>query len=324
MTKIKRILTGIFVAALCCAFTACGEGSGPIANDEKVTVVATNFALYDFARAVCGDECDVRMLLSPGSESHDFEATLEDIALLAETDVFVYVGGESKEWVPDVLEASGASDVTQVRAMDFVETYIIETVEGMEDDHDHEHIADDGYDHSQQIDEHVWTSIPNAVTIMSAIRDAVLSEDEGLANAMAENEAAYVAELMDIDAEIREIVDTAARKTVVFADRFPFRYFTEEYGLNYSAAFSGCSSAVEPSLTTVNFLIEQVEENDLPAVFAIEFSDCTTAYAVARETGCEVLEFHSAHNVSKADFESGVTYADIMRKNAENLKIALN
>lgn len=316
MNKGKRIFLPILTAALCFTFPSCGSNS--IANDDRVTVVATNFALYDFARAVCGDECDVRMLLSPGSESHDFEATLEDIALLAETDVFVYVGGESEEWVPDVLEAAGASAVTQVRAMDFVETYIVETVEGMEDDHEHEHTADDGHDH--EIDEHVWTSIPNAVAIMNAINDAVLRENEWFEN----NSASYIAELMDIDAEIREIVDTAARKTVVFADRFPFRYFTEEYGLSYSAAFSGCSSAVEPSLSTVNFLMEQVKANDIPAVFVIEFSDGTTADAIARETGCEVLEFHSAHNVSKADFEAGVTYADIMRKNAENLKIALN
>ncbi len=320
MIKIKRIFSGVLTAALCFVFPSCGSNS--IANDGKVTVVATNFALYDFARAVCGDTCDVRMLLAPGSESHDFEATLEDIALLAETDVFVYVGGESEEWVPDVLEAAGASDVTQVRAIDLVETYISETVEGMESDHEHEHTADDGHDH--EIDEHVWTSIPNAETIMLEILNAVSSIDEANSETYLMNYGVYAAELMQIDAEIRSIVDTAVLDTVVFADRFPFRYFTEEYGLEYCAAFSGCSSAVEPSLSTVNFLIERVNEERIPAVFAIEFSDCTTADAVARETGCEVLEFHSAHNVSKADFESGVTYADIMQKNAENLRIALN
>lgn len=294
-------------------FTACGTNS--IANDGKLTVVATNFALYDFARAVCGDTCDVRMLLAPGSESHDFEATLADIALLAETDVFVYVGGESEEWVPDVLEAAGASDVTQVRAIDLVETYINA---GTESGHDHEHSADDGHHH--ETDEHVWTSIPNAITIMQAIQEAVLKEDEWFEPA---NDA-YIAELFDIDAEIREIVDTAARDTVIFADRFPFRYFTEEYGLNYCAAFDGCSSAVEPSLSIVNSIIERVNETGSSTVFTIEFSDRKTAEAVAAETGCTILEFHSAHNVSRADFESGITYADIMRINAQNLKLALN
>ena len=292
-------------------FTACGTNS--IANDGKITVVATNFALYDFARAVCGDACDVRMLLSPGSESHDFEATLADIALLAETDVFVYVGGESEEWVPDVLEAAGKSDVVQVRAIDLVETYVSAGTES-----GHEHSEDDGHHH--ETDEHIWTSIPNAIKIMEEIYRAVLREDETFEN---RNES-YLAELLDIDADIRRTVETSAQDTLIFADRFPFRYFTEEYGLSYCAAFDGCSSAVEPSLATINTIIEKVNETGSSAVFAIEFSDRKTAEAVAVETGCEILEFHSAHNVSKADFESGITYADIMRKNAENLKIALN
>ena len=311
MNKSRRILAGLLAAVFCGSFTACGTNS--VAGDGKLTVVATNFALYDFARAVCGDTCDVRMLLSPGSESHDFEATLADIALLAETDVFVYVGGESEEWVPDVLEAAGAADVTQVCAIDLVETYINAGTES-----GHEHSEDDGHHH--EIDEHVWTSIPNAITIMEAIGEAVLKEDEWFE---ADNDA-YISELLDIDAEIRGIVDSAARDTVIFADRFPFRYFTEEYGLSYCAAFDGCSSAVEPSLSVVNTLIERVNETGSDTVFSIEFSDRKTAEAVAAETGCDILEFHSAHNVSRADFESGITYADIMRQNAENLKLALN
>jgi len=312
MNNFRKILAGLLAAVFCGSLTACGTNS--IANDGKITVVATNFALYDFARAVCGDACDVRMLLSPGSEAHDFEATLADIALLAETDVFVYVGGESEEWVPEILEAAGASDVTQVCTIDLVETYISA---GTASD-DHEHSADDGHHH--EVDEHIWTSIPNAITIMGAISDAVLKEDEWFEAA---NDA-YIAELLDIDADIRETVETAARDTVIFADRFPFRYFTEEYGLNYCAAFDGCSSAVEPTLSTVNSVIERVNETGSTAVFAIEFSDRKTAEAVAAETGAEILEFHSAHNVSKADFEAGITYADIMRKNAQNLKLALN
>ena len=316
MIKFRRIITGLLAVLLCGTLTACGSNS--IANDGKITVVATNFALYDFARAVCGDACDVRMLLSPGSESHDFEATLGDIALLAETDVFVYVGGESEEWVPDVLEAAGASDVVQVRAIDLVETYI---TAGTESDSAQEHSEDDGHHH--ETDEHVWTSIPNAITIMDAIQQGVLRVAEGFEfDRDARN--AYVAELLDIDADIRRTVEASAQDTVIFADRFPFRYFTEEYGLNYCAAFDGCSSAVEPTLSTINSVIGRVEETGSTAVFSIEFSDRKTAEAVAAETGAEILEFHSAHNVSKEDFEAGITYADIMRKNAENLKIALN
>lgn len=311
---IKRIFAGLLAVLFCGMFTACGTNS--IANDGKITVVATNFALYDFARAVCGDACDVRMLLSPGSESHDFEATLADIALLAETDVFVYVGGESEEWVPDVLEAAGKSDVVQVRAIDLVETYVSAGTES-----GHEHSEDDGHHH--EVDEHIWTSIPNAIKIMEGIRWGILRIHEGFEFDM-DTYNTYLAELLDIDADIRRTVETSAQDTLIFADRFPFRYFTEEYGLSYCAAFDGCSSAVEPSLSTINTIIEKVNETGSSAVFAIEFSDRRTAEAVAAETGCDILEFHSAHNVSKADFESGITYADIMRKNAENLKIALN
>lgn len=311
---IKRILAGLLAVLFCGMFTACGTNS--IANDGKITVVATNFALYDFARAVCGDACDVRMLLAPGSESHDFEATLADIALLAETDVFVYVGGESEEWVPDVLEAAGKSDVVQVRAIDLVETYVSAGTES-----GHEHSEDDGHHH--ETDEHIWTSIPNAIKIMDGIRWGILRIHEGFEFDM-DGYNTYLAELLDIDADIRRTVETSAQDTLIFADRFPFRYFTEEYGLSYCAAFDGCSSAVEPSLSTINTIIEKVNETGSSAVFAIEFSDRRTAEAVAAETGCDILEFHSAHNVSKADFESGITYADIMRKNAENLKIALN
>ena len=314
---LRRILAGILAAVFCGSLTACGTNS--IANDGKLTVVATNFALYDFARAVCGDTCDVRMLLAPGSESHDFEATLADIALIAETDVFVYVGGESEKWVPDVLEAAGASDVVRVRAMDLVETHINAGTESGQ-----EHSEDDGHHH--EADEHVWTSIPNARMILREILDTVvlLDEDEKNDDTYRANYDTYLEELMQIDADIREIVDTAERDTVIFADRFPFRYFTEEYGLEYCAAFDGCSSSVEPSLSVVNSLIERVNETGSTAVFTIEFSDRKTAEAIAAETGCTILEFHSAHNVSRSDFESGITYADIMRQNAENLKIALN
>ncbi len=310
---IRRSAALLVSAVLCGPLSSCAAKTGGGTEDERVRVVATDFAMYDLARAVCGDTCDVRMLISPGSESHDFEATLADIALIADTDVFVYVGGESEKWVDDVLEASGTS-AELVCATELVETYTVD------DDTDHDHDHDTDHKHEHEIDEHVWTSIPNALTIMEAIGAAVLREDEDFERQNAD----YVAELLDIDAELRRTVESGARHTIVFADRFPFRYFTEEYGLDYYAAFSGCSSAVEPSLSTVNTLIERVRSEELPYIFVIEFSDRRTAEAIARETGAEILELHSAHNVSSSDFDSGVTYADLMRRNAENLRLALN
>ncbi len=307
----NRILA--FALALVSALmllTACAESE----NNGKIKVVATNFAMYDFARAVCGDECTVEMLLSPGAESHDFEATLEDIAKIADADVFVYVGGESEAWVDGVFESIGASaaEIKKVRAMELVEL----CYDDSEDHGDHSH--------SDDADEHVWTSIPNAVSIIEEIARAVaecLPESSG---AIEERTKRYTDELMSIDRELTELVESSERGLIVVADRFPFRYMTEHLGLEYYAAFSGCTSDTEPSLTAINELVELVRETGVHTVFVCEFSDRKTASAIADETGVSIVELSSAHNVTKAEFEDGITYADIMRKNMVAIRAALN
>lgn len=321
---IKKIISSILAVTALLTLSACNEST----KSDKPVVIATNFALYDFSRAVCGELCDVRMLLSPGSDAHDFETTLEDIALISTADVFVYVGGESEEWVDGILESAGNSDVARVCAIDRVETYTV-----AEDEH-HEHDGHDEHDEGEafgnedhehaEIDEHVWTSIPNAVELIKDIKEIVMSVYPGETSEIISGTERYIAQLNEIDSQIREITASAKRKSLVFADRFPFRYFTEEYGLDYCAAFSGCSSSVEPTLSTVSHIVEEVKAESIPAVLTIEFSDQKTAKAVKAETGCEIYSLHSAHNVTKEDFESGVTYADIMRKNAEVLRIVLN
>ncbi len=317
MMKFKRILTILSAALLCLGLFSCRSSSAADKSPDRLTVVATNFAMYDFARAVCGDVCDVYMLLSPGTDAHDFEATLEDIALIEKADVFVYVGGESEDWVDSVLSAAGASDIAAVCAIDAVETYEEELVEGMESE-------EEANEDEAEIDEHVWTSPRNAVTITTAVRDTIIAAAPDFADTFTANAADYIAKLEQIDAELRNIVETAARKTIVVADRFPFRYLAEEYGLTYYAAFTGCSSATEPALATVDFLINRVTSENIPYVFIIEFSDGKTAEAISRETGCGILTLHSAHNVTKSDFDAGITYVQIMQSNAESLKAALN
>lgn len=302
---------------------SCGSADDMADSSDKPSVVTTNFALYDFARAVCGDECNVTMLIPPGQESHDFEASLSDIAKITDSDLFVYVGGESEDWVEDIfasLESMG-EELNSLCVLDSVETYDEEIIDGMT----HVHDEDDEIDHDHdelETDEHVWTSIPNAIQIMEDIRDRMCEIDPALSDSLNENTSVYTDELNTIDSEIAELVNSVRNKMIIVADRFPFRYFTERYGLDYYAAFSGCTSDVEPTLDTVNFLIEKVKETDCP-VFIIEFSDGTTAKAVQAETGCDILTLHSAHNVSRDDFDSGVTYADLMRQNLEALKNAL-
>ncbi len=291
-------------------------------DDGRLSVVATNFALYDFARSVCGDEANVVMLLPLESESHDFEATLGDIDKIASADLFIYTGGESEDWVEDVFATLNDMDreINSICAVNEVETYIEETKDGMQTEHEHD---EDEHDEAET-DEHIWTSIPNAVVLVEKICEVVSELEPSLSEKLNANAKSYIAELNEIDAEIAETVQSSERNVLVFADRFPFRYFTERYSLDYYAAFSGCTSNTEPTLSTVNFLIEKVKEESIPAVLTIEFSDKKCAEAVAGECGCEILELHSAHNVSREDFDSGVTYADLMRRNLDVIKTVLN
>lgn len=308
---ISLVLCALFIVL---SLASCAPASE---DDGKIKVVTTNFAVYDFARAVCGDDASVMMLLTPGSESHDFEATLEDVAKIADADIFVYVGGESEAWVEGVFDSIGsaADSITKIRAMDVVEL--------CEADHDHE----DGEDHDHEngeADEHVWTSIPNAIALIEKIADETSrllpeSADDIFARCLS-----YTDELRSIDREMMELVDSAEMKTIVVADRFPFVYMAEHLGLDYVAAFDGCTSDTEPSLSVINALVGEIKEHGIDTIFVIEFSDRKTAQVIADETGAEILELSSAHNVTKAEFESGITYADIMRRNMAALESALD
>lgn len=307
-----KILSLALVIIILLSSASCAK---PTEKSEKFSIVATNFAMYDFARAAAGEVADVKMLLSPGNESHDFEATLADIAAISSADLFVYVGGESEEWVRDVFEAIGEAKPETFCAIDEVETFEEEIIEGMAKEEDSGEIEED---------EHVWTSIGNAVALTNAIAEKIASLDPSSAETVRENAREYTEKLNSVREEMSEVISNSKRKTIVVADRFPFRYLAEETGLDYYAAFSGCTSATEPPLSTVNYLIEKVKSENIPAIFVIEFSDKKTASMVADETGCAVLTLHSAHNVSREDFDSGVTYADIMERNIDALRIALN
>ena len=302
---------GALILAVILALTPASLVSCGIKRDDGISVVATNFALYDFARAVCGERANVTMLLAPGAESHDFEATLSEIAKIAEAELFVYVGGESEEWTKDVFEAveSVGERVNSLRTIDLVETL----VEGKG------HSSHDGHDHdSHEVDEHIWTSIPNAVTIIGEIARR-MSEISPENSEYFENRASeYISELEQIDSEILSLVNSAERRTIIVADRFPLRYFAERYGIEYYAAFDGCSSDTEPTLAMVNFLVERVRDAG-GVIFVMESGVGACAEAVSRETGAEILTLHSAHNVSREELETGVTYADLMRQNLDVL-----
>ena len=314
----KKFFAILIALSLALSLAACGEA--PEDDNGGISVVATTFAPYDFARQLVGDMGTVTMLLPPGSESHSYEPTPKDILEIQNADVFIYVGGESDAWVTDVLESVGEG-VRAVTLMDCVELLEEETVEGMEAEvHDHEH-GEEG--HEAEYDEHVWTSPRNAALICEKIAAALCEADPANASVYNANLAVYSAELAKLDAAFTGIVADGARKTIIFADRFPLLYFARAYGLTYYAAFPGCSEDAEPSAATVAFIIDKVREEDIPVVFHVELANEDMADIVCDETGAVKRQFNACHNVTRAQFNAGVTYLDLMWENTEVLKEAL-
>lgn len=292
-------------------------------DSDKTKIVATDFAPYDFARNVAGDAAQVSMLLSPGEEAHSFEPTPKEMIQIQECDVFVYTGGESDEWVSDVLKDLD-SDITVVKLMDCVELYEEETVEGMEGEgHDHEEEEHAHEDHAEY-DEHVWTAPANAIKITKALCETFKKADQIHREEYEKNADAYTKKLQELDQAFWDVVNHAKRKTLIFGDRFPLRYFVEEYGLDYYAAFPGCASDTEPSAKTVAFLIDKVKEEEIPVVLHVELSNQDMADTICEDTGAVKRQFNACHNISKEQFEDGVGYLDLMWENVEVLKEALN
>ena len=285
---------------------------------DKLTIVSTSFPGYDFARAITKntDDAEVKMLISPGAEMHDFEPTPQDIKDIQNSDLFIYVGGDSDEWVEGVLSNINPEKTKIVKLMNLVDTVEEEHIEGMEEHHDDE-------EEEFEPDEHVWTSPANAIAIINKLKDEVVKIDSNNKSTYEKNAANYIAELEKIDQDIKAIVASAKRKELIFGDRFPLRYFADAYGLSYYAAFPGCSEQTEASAKTISFLIDKVKEDNVPVVFKIELSNGKIAEAIASETGTKVLEFHTAHNISRQDFDDGLTYADLMKRNIEVLREAL-
>lgn len=309
----KKIFAILLCISVTLGFTACGNAAEQT-GDGKISVVATIFPEYDFARAVSGGLADIKMLVSPATEIHSYEPSPQDIVAVQNADLFIYIGGEGDAWVEKILSAVDTSKMTILKMMDTVSVVEEEIVDGMEGESDSDEI---------EYDEHIWTSPKNAITMVNAICSAMSEIDSKNAEAYSANAAAYNAEIQAVDDEIRQAVDSASKKMLVFGDRFPFRYFADEFGLSYYAAFPGCSGETDASAATIAKLVTRIEENNLPAVFYVELSNHAMADSIAAQTGAKALMLHSCHNVSKDDFDSGVTYVDLMKNNAESLRQGL-
>ncbi|MBO4338411.1 MAG: zinc ABC transporter substrate-binding protein [Clostridia bacterium] len=287
-------------------------------NNGKLKIITTIFPPYDFAKNIVSDMADVTMLLPLGSESHSFEPTTQDIVAIQNCDVFICIGGESEKWVEKVMDSLDTEKVKVISLLDLVDAKEEEVVEGMEAEEEEEGGAKVEYD------EHVWTSPVNAERITKSICDAICEKDEANAKEYQYNALTYIARLEKLDSDYREMVSSAKRDRIVVADRFPFRYLCDEYNIKYSAAFAGCSASTDPSANTVKYLINKVNEEKIPVIFYIEFSQKTVANTVLQSTDAKAMELHSCHNVSAEDFNNGVGYIELMTRNLDALREALN
>ncbi|MCI7402908.1 metal ABC transporter substrate-binding protein [Pyramidobacter sp.] len=335
------------IFALCVTVIfACGAAfAAPAANAEKLSVICSNFAEYDFVRQITGDLASVKMLLRPGMESHSFDPTVKDILDLQTCGLFVYVGGDSDAWVDKVLASFDKGKGPRVvKLMDLVETVPEEIVEGMQHDHDHDGDddhgpdCDHGHDHDAkeeghhhhhdgeepELDEHVWTAPENAIQIVKKLGEVAAELDPGNKAQYASRAAVYLEQLRRLDDDFRKLIEGSKRREIIVGDRFPFLYFCREFGLKYYAAFPGCANQTEPNPETVAFLIDKVKQDGIPVVFHIELSNGQMARAIADATGAQVRLLNAVHNVSAEDFEKGITYLDLMRHNLNVLKEALN
>ena len=318
----KRILALLLAAAVALPLCACAP-AGEEAEDGRLQVVCSLFPYYDFVREIGGAYVSPRLLVAAGREAHSFEPTPMDVIRVSRADVFVYNGGEGEQWVDEILSSAGENIPTVLRMMDYADTLTEEPLAGHDDhdhaDHDHEH--DDDHDSDDiEYDEHIWTSPVQAMKLCRAICDALCAADPAHAAVYRSTLENYLGPLAKLDVAFRQVCSEKKRSLLVFGDRFPLLYFCREYGLDYRAAFHGCSSDTEPSLYTLKFLIDKVRQQDIPVVYALELSSRKVADAIAETTGATVETFYSCQTVSQADWAAGEGYVSLMRRNVAALR----
>ncbi len=329
--KIKILSVIISTVIIFGMLVGCGELK--YEQGDKVSIVATVFPQYDFARQIAGDRAEITLLLKPGMEAHSYEPTPKDIIKVSRCDLFLNVGGESETWLDSVLESVENHEMRVVSAMNCVNGIAEEHTEGMtQKGHSHvhteecheEHHHGDGEDEELEYDEHVWTSPINAISLVNEILRELCQIDPDNADYYTENADKYVAQLTELDHNYRKLIAESERNMLIFGDRFPLLYFVKEYELDYYAAFPGCASETEPSAATVAFLIDKVKQEKIPVIFYIELSNHKVADAIAECTGTKPLQFNTCHNITADDFEAGETYLSLMTANLSALEEALN
>lgn len=289
------------VICLLCLCLLCGCNAQSVKNDNKITVVTTIFPLYDFARAIGGERLDLQMLIKAGNEVHSYDPLPSDMMSVYNSDLFLYIGGESDAWVDSLLDNTSINSVS-----------LIDCVSCVSDQHIH-------HTHNHA-DEHIWTSPNNAVLMLETICQELIAIDPDYSEIYKKNCEDYIKKINSASKEIEELVSKTKTPFIVVADRFPFGYFTEQYDIDYEAAFDGCAVSSDISLKTMARITKTIKERNIGTVFCTELSNQSIAKALNEELGVEVLELHSAHNVTLDDFNSGITYVDILNRNKNVLE----
>lgn len=310
MKKLFSFILSCIIAVLpALLLSSCKSGEVYNESQDNLSIVSTIFPFYDFSKNIAGDKAQIKLLLSPGSEPHSYEPSPSDIVAIENCDIFIYNGGESDEWVENVISSISNKDIKIMKMMNYIEP-----------------LYEQNPDHSQgdEYDEHIWTSVKNSKMLCNAIYNEIVSIDEENKDYYSSNLSSYVQKLYRLDNTFSGIVKNGVRDTVVFGDRFPFLYFVTDYKLNYECAFPGCSSETEPGISTVTHLIDFVREEEIPVVFYLDFSNGKTAKLISEDTNAKPLLFSSCHNITKEQFENGEDYISIMENNANALKEALS
>lgn len=362
---LRKSVVFIVTISMILGMAGCGKTTEKEDN-YRLKIVASLFPYYDMARAVIGDVkgIDLKMIVTPGQDSHSFEPTPSDVIQMENADVLIYNGGSLETWIDTLLDSLNNKNKIQMKMMDYVDVLNEEIVEGMDtrfEEHDHEehshkednhnkenhkedshseenhkednHSEDssndsefhneDSEEEHEETDEHIWTSPVNEIIMTEKICETLSKALPEEKENFQKNAESYISQLKELDNEFRTIVENAKINEIIFADKFPLQYFAKEYGLKYYAAFPGCGSDMEPSAKTIAFLVDKIKEDNIKAVFYLELSSHIVADAIETDTGAKPLQFNSCHNITQKQFDSGVTYVDLMKENVNNLKIAL-
>ena len=316
----KLIAAALAVLLILTCFAACGKTPAAPANDKtKLNVVCSIFPPYDFVRTIAGDRIDLTLLLDSKTDLHSYSPTADDIMKISNADLFVNIGGESDDWAEDVIASAENKNLRVVSLIDLVTAVEEEALPGMqEEEEDHEE------DEGPEYDEHVWTSLKNVIMIVPALTDTLCALDEANAAFYRANCSDYLENLKALETQYAEAIGSAKRKTLLFADRFPFRYLADDYGLTCYAAFSGCSAETEASFETMTMLVDTVQEQNLPYILMIDGSDGAVAESVSRQSGAAIRVLNSCQSISGDDIAAGVTYLSVMNDNLNVLKEVLN